>query len=237
MCGLQNLDKSISSAALYDTFAQFGQIQSCKIQTDNLGNSRGYGFVQFHKQEDANEAIEKVNGMLLGGRQVFVAPFVRRQDRDQPDSNFNNVYLKNLSEETTDEYLNNVFGEFGTITSVAIMRDADGKSKGFGFVNFEDPEAARESVEKLNGHEHAGKAWVVNKAQKKSEREAELRQQREQVSCPLLAPPLSLLYGSIGDVFFGLPDSISTFCGLLTRPAASAEPSEVRQICRVQSLH
>eukprot|EP00193_Tetraselmis_chui_P013608 CAMPEP_0177791148 /NCGR_PEP_ID=MMETSP0491_2-20121128/23769_1 /TAXON_ID=63592 /ORGANISM="Tetraselmis chuii, Strain PLY429" /LENGTH=647 /DNA_ID=CAMNT_0019313341 /DNA_START=109 /DNA_END=2052 /DNA_ORIENTATION=- len=177
---VKNLDKSISSAALYDTFAQFGQIQSCKIQTDNLGNSRGYGFVQFHKQEDANEAIEKVNGMLLGGRQVFVAPFVRRQDRDQPDSNFNNVYLKNLSEETTDEYLNNVFGEFGTITSVAIMRDADGKSKGFGFVNFEDPEAARESVEKLNGHEHAGKAWVVNKAQKKSEREAELRQQREQ---------------------------------------------------------
>mmetsp|Transcript_40414 Transcript_40414/g.103475 ORF Transcript_40414/g.103475 Transcript_40414/m.103475 type:complete len:638 (+) Transcript_40414:242-2155(+) len=177
---VKNLDKSVTSAALYDTFAQFGLIQSCKIQMDNQGNSRGYGFVQFQKQEDANEAIEKVNGMLLGGRQVTVAPFVRRQDRDQPDAKFSNVYVKNLGDEVSDEYLKEVFGKYGTITSVAIMRDGDGKSKGFGFVNFEEPEAAKEAVDNLNGHEHEGKAWIVNKAQRKSDREAELRAQREQ---------------------------------------------------------
>lgn len=180
---VKNLEKSITSGDLYNTFGQFGPITSCKIATDNAGNSKGYGFVQYEKQEDADEAITKVNGMLMADRQVFVGPFVRRQDRDVTgEKAFNNVYVKNLSEGCTEEFLAQQFSQRGEITSVAIMKDADGKSKGFGFVNFLEPDAAKKAVEELDGFTHEDKQWVVNKAQRKSEREQELRSQREQAA-------------------------------------------------------
>ena len=118
----------------------------------------------------------------MADRQVFVGPFVRRQDRDVTgEKAFNNVYVKNLSEGCTEEFLAQQFSQRGEITSVAIMKDADGKSKGFGFVNFLEPDAAKKAVEELDGFTHEDKQWVVNKAQRKSEREQELRSQREQV--------------------------------------------------------
>lgn len=67
---LQNLDKGIDNKALHDTFAAFGNILSCKIATDSSGQSKGYGFVQFESEESANQAIEKVNGMLMNEKQV-----------------------------------------------------------------------------------------------------------------------------------------------------------------------
>ncbi|XP_012489184.1 polyadenylate-binding protein 2 isoform X2 [Gossypium raimondii] len=179
---IKNLDKTIDNKALHDTFSTFGYILSCKIATDNTGQSKGYGFVQFDNEESAKNAIDKLNGMLLNEKQVFVGPFLRKQERESSigKAKFNNVYVKNLSESTTDEDLKNVFSEHGPITSAVIMRDVDGKSKGFGFVNFENPDDAARSVDSLNGKKFDDKEWFVGKAQKKSEREMELKGQYEQ---------------------------------------------------------
>lgn len=54
-------------------------------------------------------------------------------------------------------------------------QDSDGKSKGFGFVNFEQPESAMKAVSELNNKEIDGKDIYCGRAQKKSEREAELK--------------------------------------------------------------
>eukprot|EP00252_Welwitschia_mirabilis_P009094 TRINITY_DN213_c0_g2_i1.p1 TRINITY_DN213_c0_g2~~TRINITY_DN213_c0_g2_i1.p1 ORF type:complete len:660 (+),score=152.29 TRINITY_DN213_c0_g2_i1:400-2379(+) len=180
---IKNLDKSIDNKALYDTFSAFGRILSCKVALDASGNSKGYGFVQFEQEESAQSAIEQLNGMLINEKQVYVGPFMRKQEREQANgkAKFNNVYVKNLSESTTDEDLKNYFGEYGTITSAVVMRDAEGKSKCFGFVNFENADDAAKAVEGLNGKKVDGKEWYVGKAQKKSEREAELRGKFEQM--------------------------------------------------------
>ncbi|XP_022745916.1 polyadenylate-binding protein 2-like [Durio zibethinus] len=178
---IKNLDKGIDHKALHDTFSAFGNILSCKIATDPSGQSKGYGFVQFDNEESAQKAIEKLNGMLLNDKQVYVGPFVRKQERDTSSkTKFNNVYVKNLSESTSDEDLKNSFGEFGTITSAVVMREADGKSKGFGFINFENADDAARAVESLNGKQFDDKEWYVGKAQKKSEREIELKLRFEQ---------------------------------------------------------
>ncbi|KAK2452584.1 poly(A) binding protein Pab2 [Trifolium repens] len=179
---IKNLDKTIDHKALHDTFSTFGHILSCKIATDGSGQSKGYGFVQFETAESAQSAIDKLNGMLINDKQVYVGHFLRKQDRDNDLSKtkFNNVYVKNLSESFSEDDLKNAFGEYGTITSAVLMRDADGKSKCFGFVNFESPEDAAKAVEALNGKKVDDKEWYVGKAQKKSEREQELKGRFEQ---------------------------------------------------------
>lgn len=179
---IKNLDKAIDHKALHDTFSSFGNILSCKVATDSSGQSKGYGFVQYDSDEAAQKAIEKLNGMLLNDKQVYVGPFLRKQEREMAmdKAKFTNVFVKNLSESTTEEDLKNIFGEFGTITSAVVMRDADGTSRCFGFVNFESADDAAQSVDTLNGQTFDNKEWYVGKAQKKSERELELKVRFEQ---------------------------------------------------------
>ncbi|CAG2190597.1 PABPC [Mytilus edulis] len=75
------LDKSIDNEALYDTFSAFGNILSSKIVCDKQHGSRGYGFIHFETEEAARNCIEKVNGMLLNGKKVFVGRFINRHKR------------------------------------------------------------------------------------------------------------------------------------------------------------
>ncbi|KAF5747013.1 polyadenylate-binding protein 2-like [Tripterygium wilfordii] len=179
---IKNLDKAIDHKALHDTFSSFGTILSCKIATDSSGQSKGYGFVQFENEVSAQTAIDKLNGMLLNDKQVYVGQFLRKQERESSLSKlkFNNVYVKNLCESTADEDLKKFFGEYGPITSAVVMKDRDGKSKCFGFVNFENADDAAKSVEALNGKKFDDKEWYVGKAQKKNEREMELKGKFEQ---------------------------------------------------------
>eukprot|EP01114_Cavostelium_apophysatum_P003178 TRINITY_DN1294_c0_g1_i1.p1 TRINITY_DN1294_c0_g1~~TRINITY_DN1294_c0_g1_i1.p1 ORF type:complete len:608 (-),score=202.04 TRINITY_DN1294_c0_g1_i1:50-1873(-) len=178
---IKNLDKSIDHKALFDTFSQFGQILSCKIELDETNQSKGYGYIQFMNQESADKACQKVNGMMLQGKKVFVGPFVPRKDRSQNGTGkkFTNIYINNLQESVTDEELQKMFEGFGTVKSCVIMKDDAGKSKGFGFINYENAEEAGKAVDEMNGKDFNGKSLFVGRAQKKSEREGELRRKFE----------------------------------------------------------
>eukprot|EP00891_Asterochloris_glomerata_P000408 jgi/Astpho2/408/Aster-03458 len=179
---IKNLDKGIDSRALRDTFSNFGNILSCKVALDPAdGSSLGYGFVHFEKEDDAQNAIKSVNGMLVEGQKVFVAPFVKRTERGgDREANYTNVYVKNLPDDVDDEGLAKIFGEHGKVTSAVVKTDENGRSRGFGFVNFEKPDAAHDAVEALSGKELAeGKELYLGRAQKKSEREASLKHKFE----------------------------------------------------------
>ncbi|OMP01738.1 hypothetical protein CCACVL1_03012 [Corchorus capsularis] len=178
---IKNLDLSIDNKALHDTFAAFGNVLSCKVVTDNSGQSKGFGYVQFESEEAAQHAIDRLNGMLINDKQVYVGKHIRRQERlPNMTPKFTNVYVKNLSEKTTDEDLKEVFEAYGTITSAVVMTDQNGKSRGFGFVNFQSTDAAAVAVENLNGIVNDDKVWYVGRAQRKAEREAELKAKFEQ---------------------------------------------------------
>ncbi|XP_017273061.1 polyadenylate-binding protein 4 [Kryptolebias marmoratus] len=181
---IKNLDKSIDNKALYDTFSAFGNILSCKVVCDENG-SKGYAFVHFETQDAADRAIEKMNGMLLNDRKVFVGRFKSRKEREAElgakAKEFTNVYIKNFGDDMDDERLKELFEKYGKTLSVKVMTDSTGKSRGFGFVSFEKHEDANKAVEEMNGTEHNGKTVFVGRAQKKMERQAELKRKFEQL--------------------------------------------------------
>ncbi|XP_062897086.1 polyadenylate-binding protein 4-like isoform X3 [Mobula hypostoma] len=179
---IKNLDESIDNKALYDTFSAFGNILSCKVVSDESG-SKGYGFVHFETQEAANQAIATMNGMLLNDRKVFVGHFKSHKERAAELGNkaheYTNIYVKNFGEAMSSSRLREIFSVFGKTLSVRVMTDQYGHSKGFGFVNFEKHEDARKAVAKMHGKEINSRPVYVGRAQKKAERQNELRRKFE----------------------------------------------------------
>ncbi|XP_053668115.1 polyadenylate-binding protein-like [Anopheles marshallii] len=180
---IKNLDKKIDTKAMFETFSAFGNILSCKVAQDEKGQSKGYGFVQFFTEESAKKSIDKLNGKLLNEKKVYVGRFISRKEREKELGEkaklFTNVYVKNFGEDLTEEALRDMFEKYGPITSHRVMTK-EGKSRGFGFVAFESPEAAERAVQELNNKELAdGKMLYVGRAQKKNERQMELKRRFE----------------------------------------------------------
>lgn len=180
---IKNLDEEIDNKALHDTFAAFGNVLSCKVATDENGRSRGYGFVHYETAEAAEAAIKAVNGMLLNDKKVFVGFHVSKKERlskvEEMKAHFTNIYVKNVDEETTQDEFDALFKPFGPVVSCALQFEEGGKNKGFGFVNYENHEDARKAVDELNDSDFKSKKLFVSRAQKRSERDEELRRNHE----------------------------------------------------------
>jgi polyadenylate-binding protein len=68
-----------------------------------------------------------------------------------PDAKFTNLYVKNLGPDVTEEVLQEKFSKFGKIASLVIRKEDNGMSRGFGFVDFENSDDARQAMEAMNG--------------------------------------------------------------------------------------
>ncbi|KAM7265555.1 hypothetical protein ACFE04_003238 [Oxalis oulophora] len=179
---VKNLSESINNTGLQEMFRKFGNVVSCKVATFEDGKSKGYGFVQFESEESALAAIDKLNGFIVGDKEMYVGKFIRKSDRvmPSPDVKYTNLYIKNLDPDVTEDELLAKFLEFGIVASLAISKDSNGSSRGFGFVNFDNPDDAKRAIEMMNGLQFGSKILYVGRAQKKAEREEILRRQFEE---------------------------------------------------------
>jgi RNA recognition motif-containing protein len=81
-----------------------------------------------------------------------------------------NIYVGNLSQQANEQDLEELFKEFGTVTSTKIIRDMfTGESKGFAFVEMNDSVAAQKAIEALNTKEVKGKKINCNEARPKTD--------------------------------------------------------------------
>ncbi|CAO1633716.1 unnamed protein product [Jaminaea pallidilutea] len=179
---IKNLDEAIDNKALHDTFAAFGNILSCKVAVGEQG-SLGYGFVHYETREAAEQAIQHVNGMLLNDKKVFVGHHIPKKERiqkiEEARSRFTNVFIKNLDPEVTQEQFEELANKHGKVTSAVLSVDDQGKSRGFGFANYETHDQAQKVVDELHDTEYHGQKLFAGRAQKKGEREADLRRSFE----------------------------------------------------------
>jgi RNA recognition motif-containing protein len=81
-----------------------------------------------------------------------------------------NIYVGNLSHETTEENLKEAFEAFGEVNTVTVIKDNyTGRSKGFGFVEMPDKAGAQSAIEGLNGKDLKGRSLNVSEARPRSE--------------------------------------------------------------------
>jgi len=174
---VKNLSKDVDNKVLYDNFSTFGHILSCKISLDERGNSKGHGFVHFESPEAATAAVAGLNDKEILGKVWSVCPFQSKKERtgETSEEKWTNIYVKPLEKHFDEAKLRQLFEQWGAITSVVIMRDEKGESKGFGFINYEEHESAQKAVEALNDKDLEGTRLFVGRAQKKGEREKELK--------------------------------------------------------------
>ena len=76
-----------------------------------------------------------------------------------------NIYVGNLNYKVTEQDLNELFSEFGTVESAKVITDKySGRSKGFGFVVMEDDSEAEEAINALNGKSFKDRPLTVNES-------------------------------------------------------------------------
>ena len=80
-----------------------------------------------------------------------------------------NIYVGNLSYDTTEDGLREMFEQYGQVESVSVIKDRQtGRSRGFAFVIMPDDAEAQKAIEEANGQEMGGRALKVNQAREKS---------------------------------------------------------------------
>uniref|UniRef100_A0A1D1XFB6 Polyadenylate-binding protein 2 n=1 Tax=Anthurium amnicola TaxID=1678845 RepID=A0A1D1XFB6_9ARAE len=184
---IKNLDHIITDDVLLKKFSEFGKVKNAVVMKDELGLSKGFGFVSFELPEDAKRAIEAMNGALFGLKTVYVGKAQTRTERDvvlrrkfQRSNEMHNclqkirrsnVYVKNFDVSMDDKDLRQLFIGCGKIISAKVMRDAKGFSRGFGFVSFSRAQEAEKAILTLNGAMFQKRRLYVAMAQRKEDRQ------------------------------------------------------------------
>ena len=115
---IKNIDKEITQQELFDLFAPFGHILSCKLETYPDGQSRGYAYIQYDSEESANEALNSMHKKDLKDKKIEVLVHEKKNKRDiQPSAKYNNLFVKNLPKGTDDAKLKEMFASYGEIDS------------------------------------------------------------------------------------------------------------------------
>ncbi|XP_017629884.1 polyadenylate-binding protein 7-like [Gossypium arboreum] len=164
-----DLHPDITDGTLFDAFNEFKGISSVRVCRDSsTGRSLCYGYVNFSSLQDAHFAMEKMNHSMLNGKMIRVTWSLR--DPDARKSGVGNVFVKNLSESIDSVGLQELFQKFGNVISCKVATFEDGKSMGYGFVQFESEESANAAIEKLDNTMIGDKEIYVGKFMKKCDR-------------------------------------------------------------------
>ncbi|OJD09577.1 hypothetical protein AJ78_09025 [Emergomyces pasteurianus Ep9510] len=165
---VQQLAARLRTKELIAFFEKVGPVKEAQIVKDRVsGRSKGVGYVEFKDEESVPLAIQLTGQKLLGI--PIIAQLTEAEKNRQarnPEANvsgnqnsipFHRLYVGNIHFSITESDLQKVFEPFGELDFVQLQKEEGGRSRGYGFVQFRDPNQAREALEKMNGFDLAGR--------------------------------------------------------------------------------
>jgi len=168
---VQQLAARLRTKELIAFFEKVGPVKEAQIVKDRVsGRSKGVGYVEFKEEASVPKAIQLTGQRLLGIpiiAQLTEAEKNRQARVNSAESNnanqvpFHRLYVGNIHFSITEADLTNVFEPFGELEFVQLQKEEGGRSRGYGFVQFRDPNNAREALEKMNGFDLAGRPICV----------------------------------------------------------------------------
>ncbi|XP_050426925.1 ELAV-like protein 3 isoform X3 [Adelges cooleyi] len=162
------LPQTMTQEEIRSLFSSIGEVESCKLIRDKVtgilpsGQSLGYGFVNYHRPEDAEKAINTLNGLRLQNKTIKVS-FARPSSEAIKGAN---LYVSGLPKHMTQQDLENLFSPYGRIITSRILCDnmtvrqfvgnsggdhSPSISKGVGFIRFDQRIEAERAIQELNG--------------------------------------------------------------------------------------
>merc|ERR1719397_2206311 len=143
------LPQTMTQEEIRSLFSSIGQVESCKLIRDKVtGQSLGYGFVNYHRIEDASKAIQTLNGLRLQNKTIKVS-YARPSSEAIKGAN---LYVSGLPKHMAQPDLERLFSSCGNIITSRILCDnITGLSKGVGFIRFDQRIEAERAIQKLNG--------------------------------------------------------------------------------------
>jgi len=205
---VKNLPKSLNSKDLQEIFKMFGQIASCKVASNENGELKGYGYVQYKNAASAQKAIDHCKNVMIENNNLVVEYYIPRDIKGRKPVEkavvFTNVYAKNFPSTMTEESLRPIFEQFGKITSFYLPIGPDGLCVGYACVNYQDPADALNAIKNLNNVsllvDDTEVKMFVAKAEDKKTRDHEIKKY-ENISGEIPTNKRNLYISNIPDSF------------------------------------
>ncbi|KAK7024415.1 Poly(U)-binding-splicing factor puf60 [Halocaridina rubra] len=154
-------------------FVPFGPIKSINMSWDPVTQKhKGFAFVEYEMPEAAQLALEQMNGVMIGGRNIKVGrPSNMPQaqtviDEITEEANYyNRIYVASVHQDLSENDIKSVFEAFGKIKHCMLTPGTTpGKHKGYGFIEYENSQSAQEAIASMNLFDLGGQYLRVGKA-------------------------------------------------------------------------
>ncbi|KAN0025694.1 hypothetical protein ACTFIU_010288 [Dictyostelium citrinum] len=165
---IRDLDPMVTESLLMELFIQAAPVVKVFIPKDKLTQQHsGRAYVEFQSSSDAEYALKVMKFVRLFNKEIKI----KKENKDKIDIGAN-LFIGNLDSDVDERILHDTFSRFGTIIfTPKVMRDENGASKGFAFINFDSFEASDAAIEAMNGQFLCNKPISVTYARKKDSNE------------------------------------------------------------------
>ena len=130
---IKNLDTKMSQKELYDIFLKYGDIKSGKIEYDENGISKGFGYIYYYNKSSAEKAISDLKGKEFYGKKMQILYFI--PSKLKKVSKDLTLFISNLPPNILEKEIRTIFEKYGTIININLT------NKGFAYITYEHHES------------------------------------------------------------------------------------------------
>ena len=163
---IKNIDSQMSQKEFYQKFLEFGDVVSGKIEYDENGVSKGFGYIYYYNEESAEKAKLNLNGKYFYGKAIEIVNLIPGK---KTKTNAITLFVLNIPSNITEKELMPIFEKFGPVTNISVNQ------RGFAYVSYMNFEGATKCLKQMKAEPFSFPGMpniVVKNVSSKEERDA-----------------------------------------------------------------